>query len=93
MLYHCLLCDADWVLANLTHLQSAWAIFWTSCFPRCYWFSIEFGLCKTADGVKAYGAGLLSSYGELKWCMTDEPERKEFDPDVTCIQVPRVFPF
>jgi len=52
----------------------------------CYWFSIEFGLCKTADGVKAYGAGLLSSYGELKWCMTDEPERKEFDPDVTCIQ-------
>jgi phenylalanine-4-hydroxylase len=33
---------------------------------RVYWFTVEFGVVREGDGVRAYGTGLLSSAGELE---------------------------
>jgi len=47
---------------------------------RLYWYTIEFGLMNTPAGVRAYGAGLISSGGELAYCVTDpSPKRLPFD--------------
>ena len=47
---------------------------------RLYWFTIEFGLMRTAHGVRAYGAGLLSSGGELAYCIDHpQPRRLPFE--------------
>jgi phenylalanine-4-hydroxylase len=47
---------------------------------------VEFGLCKENDVVKAYGAGLLSSFGELQHALSDVPERRKFDPYLTAVE-------
>ncbi|KAG8185331.1 hypothetical protein JTE90_008234 [Oedothorax gibbosus] len=52
----------------------------------CYWFTVEFGLCKQNGKVLAYGAGLLSSFGELEYCLSDKPAIREFNPAVTGCQ-------
>jgi phenylalanine-4-hydroxylase len=69
---------------------------------RCYWHSVEFGLCREDGANKAYGAGLLSSFGELEYACKprsdDEvpsigidghptcPQIKPWDPNVAAMQ-------
>jgi len=37
---------------------------------RLYWYTVEFGLIATPNGLRAYGAGILSSAGELTHSVT-----------------------
>ena len=46
---------------------------------RLYWFTVEYGLIEEHGETKAFGAGLLSSFGELEHAFTDEVERRPFD--------------
>ncbi|MFI5447544.1 phenylalanine 4-monooxygenase [Polaromonas sp. UC242_47] len=47
---------------------------------RLYWYTIEFGLIQQKDGLRAYGAGILSSSGELQYSVTSlEPQRLALD--------------
>ncbi|KAG0255744.1 hypothetical protein DFQ27_006084 [Actinomortierella ambigua] len=45
-----------------------------------YWFTVEFGICRQGDKIRAYGAGLLSSFGELEYCLSGKPELRPFEP-------------
>ena len=40
-----------------------------------HWWTVEYGMIGTVDNPKIYGAGLLSSIGESKWCMTNEVKK------------------
>jgi phenylalanine-4-hydroxylase len=47
---------------------------------RLYWYTVEFGLINTADGLKVYGAGILSSGSEPQYALFDpKPQRIGFD--------------
>ncbi|KRC09924.1 phenylalanine 4-monooxygenase [Hydrogenophaga sp. Root209] len=47
---------------------------------RLYWYTIEFGLIRQAGGLRAYGAGILSSSGELRHSVTSpQPQRIALD--------------
>lgn len=34
---------------------------------KVYWYTVEFGVVKEAGDIKAFGAGILSSFGELEY--------------------------
>ncbi|MCZ7646994.1 MAG: phenylalanine 4-monooxygenase [Planctomycetota bacterium] len=44
---------------------------------RFFWFTVEFGLMRTNEGLKVYGSGLLSSYGEIEHVL-ESPEVQRY---------------
>ena len=44
---------------------------------RLYWFTVEFGLVHTPEGLRIYGGGILSSPGETKYALSDEPDHQD----------------
>jgi phenylalanine-4-hydroxylase len=57
---------------------------------HCYWYTVEFGLLKERGDLKAYGAGLLSSFGEMNHAINnkdgdDAPRHLPWDPAVASV--------
>jgi phenylalanine-4-hydroxylase len=51
---------------------------------RLYWYTVEFGLIRSPEGLRVYGAGILSSGGEIEHCLTsDAPRRIRLDVERT----------
>ena len=47
---------------------------------RLYWHTVEFGLCHEKGGLRIYGAGIMSSFGESRYSLeSSKPKRIEFD--------------
>lgn len=51
----------------------------TKILARLYWYMVEFGLIQSEHGLRAYGAGILSSGAETVFCLDDtSPNRIGF---------------
>jgi phenylalanine-4-hydroxylase len=55
-------------------------------YERLFWFTIEFGLIKTNEGTKIFGAGIVSSKSECKYALSNKPEVLPFDPENVAYQ-------
>lgn len=56
--------------------ESDWALL-----QRLFWFTVEFGLIQTPQGLRAFGGGILSSISETAYSVeSDIPLRVLFDP-------------
>ncbi|MFD3448425.1 aromatic amino acid hydroxylase [Microbacteriaceae bacterium 4G12] len=54
---------------------------------RLFWWTVEYGLIGELDNPKIYGAGLLSSVGESKHCLTDQVKKIPFSIEA-CMNTP-----
>ena len=53
---------------------------YTQYLARLYWFTVEFGLMRTKDGIRIYGSGIVSSKEESIYCLESSvPNRVGFD--------------
>jgi phenylalanine-4-hydroxylase len=51
-----------------------------SLLGRLFWFTIEFGLLHTSEGLRIYGGGILSSFTETVYALEDtQVQRLDFD--------------
>ena len=49
--------------------------------PRIYWYTVEFGLIHNPEGLRIYGAGIVSSPNEVLYSLSDKPVKHKFDID------------
>lgn len=61
---------------GLQYSGNPWAI---ELLSRIYWFTVEFGLIQEKSGLRIYGAGILSSFGETQYCLGNQPEHRPFN--------------
>lgn len=66
----------DYAAKVLTFPESDWPLL-----QRMFWFTVEFGLIQTNQGIRAYGGGILSSISETEYAVeSDLPLRIMFEP-------------
>ncbi|MFZ6731605.1 phenylalanine 4-monooxygenase [Undibacterium sp. Ji42W] len=54
---------------------------------RLYWYTVEFGLINTDKGLRIYGAGILSSGGEVEYCLKPGTTSRHIHLDIErCLQ-------
>jgi phenylalanine-4-hydroxylase len=46
--------------------------------PRIYWYTVEFGLIQNPEGLRIYGAGIVSSPNEVLYALSDKPKKYPF---------------
>lgn len=59
----------EWLQDNLGELSEMAQI------RNLHWWTVEYGLIGNIENPKIYGAGLLSSIGESKWCLQDSVKK------------------
>jgi phenylalanine-4-hydroxylase len=78
-----MLCDpafADYMAAYGKAAQAASGPAELARLSRLYWYTVEFGLLETPEGLRIYGAGILSSGAESVFSLDDpSPNRLGFD--------------
>ena len=71
---------ADFMQAYGKGGQRAMALGQLHNLARLYWYTVEFGLVKSDDGLRIFGAGILSSPKESVFALEDpSPNRLQFD--------------
>ncbi len=71
---------ADYMQAYGKGGQRAHAYGAIDMLARLYWYTVEFGLINTAEGLRIFGAGIVSSYGESNFALDSaSPNRLGFD--------------
>ncbi len=68
----------DYACKVLSFPEADWPLL-----QRMFWYTVEFGLIRTPQGLRAYGGGILSSISETVYSVeSDVPLRVLFDPIV-----------
>lgn len=71
-------CDYLQALSEITlaHIENPSVV---EVAARLYWYTVEFGLIREEGDLKIYGAGITSSPGESRFCLTDEATHLPYD--------------
>ncbi|WEK41954.1 MAG: phenylalanine 4-monooxygenase [Candidatus Sphingomonas colombiensis] len=71
---------ADYLVAYGKGGQRALGLHSLQYLARLYWYTVEFGLIAEPEGLRIYGAGIVSSYSESRFALDDpSPNRIAFD--------------
>jgi phenylalanine-4-hydroxylase len=63
------------------------------CLTRIYWFTVEFGLIQNPQGLRIYGNGIVSSFGETRHSLTERVMKRPFTASAAAAQAYDIWHF